>query len=278
MNNLNKFGIPSPMDGFDGNSHSRVRGVYEVPTDFVELPSKGRFYSKDSPLYGVEKLEVKYMTTKEEDILVSPGLIKAGIAVDRLIESLVVDKRVRAKDLLLGDKSAILMNARKNAFGQDYNFSYLCQKCGTENLHNADLEEVKIKESVFDDTCSLTENGTALIKLPKSNALVEVKFLKGEDELAIDQVLDKRAKNNLPDEALTTRYRYMIVSVNGNSDIDTVVDFINSMPILDSKVLRKKYAEINPNVSFTFQSECKKCNYVTEGEVPISANFFWPEL
>ena len=128
MNNSNKFGLPSGLGGsFNG---FRSGGVYEPPTDFVELPSQGKYYSKDSALYGVDKLEVKFMTAREEDLLVSPGLNKAGIALDRVIESLLVDKRIKAKDLLIGDKNAILINARKNAFGSTYDFSFYCQKCG----------------------------------------------------------------------------------------------------------------------------------------------------
>ena len=121
MNNLNKFGLPAGL-GSDQSNFTRPIGIYQVPTDFVELPSQGRFYSKESPLYGVEKLEIKYMTAKEEDLLVSPGLNKEGIAIDRVIESLVIDKRIRAKDLLVGDKNAILINARKNAFSVSFTF------------------------------------------------------------------------------------------------------------------------------------------------------------
>ena len=41
---------------------------YDFPTEELSLPSKGLLYSKDSPLSS-GKIEVKYMTAKEEDIL-----------------------------------------------------------------------------------------------------------------------------------------------------------------------------------------------------------------
>jgi len=277
MNNLNKFGLPSGL-GNPASSFSRSNGVYEPPTDFVELPSKGKFYSKDSPLYGVEKLEVKYMTAKEEDLLVSPGLSKAGIAIDRVIESLLIDKRIKAKELLSGDKNAILINARKNAFGDLYEFEYGCEKCGATNVHRKDLNEIEVKELTPDDSCTITDAGTILVKLPKSNATVEMRLLRGEDEFAIEQILDKRIKNNLPAESLLTRYRYMIVSINGNPEMDAVVSFIESMPIMDSTFLRKKYSENNPDIVFNFSHDCNKCGHTNEGGVPIGVNFFWPKL
>ena len=94
MSGVNKFGLPN-IPG--GNVNFSRSSVYQVPTDFVELPSQGKFYPKDSPLYGVEKLEVKYMTAREEDLLVSPALRKEGIAIDRVIDSLIVDKRIQTK-------------------------------------------------------------------------------------------------------------------------------------------------------------------------------------
>jgi hypothetical protein len=277
MNNLNKFGLPSAL-GSGAVNFSKSNGGYETPTDFVDLPSQGKFYSKDSPLYGVDKVEVKFMTAREEDLLVSPSLNKAGIALDRVIESLLVDKRIKAKDLLLGDKNAILINARKNAFGENYEFPYICLKCGAENTHVKNLNDISNKEIKDDENATITDSGTILLRLPKSGINVELKFLKGEDETSINQVLEKRTKNNLPQETLITRYRYMILSVNGDTDTETIISFINSMPIMDSSYLKKKYAELNPDINFTFSADCSNCGHTTEGGVPIMVNFFWPEL
>ena len=278
MSNVNKFGIPSGLGGVPNNSFSRPAGIYQTPTDFVELPSQGKYYPKDSPLYGVDKLEVGYMTAKEEDILVSPGLQKAGVAVDRVIESLLIDKRVRARDLFIGDKNAILMNIRKNAFGNDYEFTYVCENCGTSSKHTEYFSNVKPKELKPTEDCLLTENGTIMMKMPKSGATVELRFLKGEDEASIDQIIQKREANKLPPENILTRYRHMIVSVNGSSDMDAVVGFIETMPIMDSRFLRARYSEMNPDMVFRYSASCGRCGHTNEGGVPITANFFWPEL
>ena len=52
----------------------------KFPTEVVELPSKGYFYPKDNPLAS-GKVEMKYMTAREEDILTSPNLIQKNIVI-----------------------------------------------------------------------------------------------------------------------------------------------------------------------------------------------------
>ena len=44
---------------------------FVAPTEFVQLPSEGRYYSIDHPLHNRETIEIKQMTAKEEDILTS---------------------------------------------------------------------------------------------------------------------------------------------------------------------------------------------------------------
>ena len=78
---------------------------YQFPTEEVSLPSKGLLYPKDSPLSS-GKVDIKYMTAKEEDILTSPNLIKKGTVIDKLLESVIVTEGVKIDDLLVGDKNA----------------------------------------------------------------------------------------------------------------------------------------------------------------------------
>ena len=90
---------------------------YKFPTEVVNLPSKGKLYSKDNPLSKGE-VELKYMTAKEEDILTSINLIRKGIVIDKVLESLIVDKKVKIDDLLIGDKNALMIAARILGFGK----------------------------------------------------------------------------------------------------------------------------------------------------------------
>ena len=96
---------------------------YKFPTEVVELPSKGYFYFEGHPL-STGKVEVKYMTAKEEDILTSQNLIQQGTVIDTLLKSLIVDKSIDMDDMLIGDKNAIMVAARILGYGKEYAFNY----------------------------------------------------------------------------------------------------------------------------------------------------------
>ena len=119
----------------------------KFPTEVVELPSKGYFYPKDSPLAS-GKVEMKYMTAREEDILTSPNLLKQGTAIDKLLEALIVDKKVKIGDLLIGDKNALIIAARILAYGKQYEFSMINDD-GEQTTATVDLTTLNDKEVDF---------------------------------------------------------------------------------------------------------------------------------
>ena len=122
---------------------------YKFPTEMVELPSKGYFYVEGHPL-SEGKVEVKYMTAREEDILTSQNLIQQGTVIDKLLESLIVDKSIKIDDMLIGDKNAIMVAARILGYGKDYDITY------DDEEHTVDLsklEPVDIDFSKFKKNC-----------------------------------------------------------------------------------------------------------------------------
>ena len=66
---------------------------YDFPTEVLDLPSKGLLYPKDSPLSSGQ-IDIKYMTAKEEDILTSTNLLEKGLAIDKLLESIIADSKI----------------------------------------------------------------------------------------------------------------------------------------------------------------------------------------
>ena len=250
------------------------RQGYTVPTDFVALPSEGKLYPEGHPLHNKKEIEIKYMTTKEEDILTSPSYNNKGIVFDKLIESLSL-ANIKADSLLIGDKNAILINARTNAYGETYSVMIPCTQCFEVQQLDINLKELKIKK--IDPLINFTEKGTFLVELPNTKALVEVQLLSGEDEKEVAQRADQKAKHNLPEEVVTDRYRQMIVSVDNNEDVLAINQFITSMPIADSRYLSKKYGEISPDIEFTYSNECTTCSNVNKGVLPVTGDFFWPE-
>ena len=92
---------------------------YAFPTEVLSLPSKGLLYPKDHPLSSGQ-IDVKYMTAKEEDILTSSNLIEKGLVIDKLLESVIANPKVKLDDLLIGDKNAIMIAARVLGYGKEY--------------------------------------------------------------------------------------------------------------------------------------------------------------
>lgn len=250
---------------------------YVVPTELVELPSKGLFYSQDHPLYRKEFVEIKHMTAKEEDILTSATLIEKGVVLDYLVQSLLIDKRINPKSLLPGDQSAILLNARINAYGEKYTFEYNCESCQEKNLVDFDLSEVKSKE--LPENYSI-ESGLITLPLPKSQFVIKIKQLDNNSFAAMEKE-QKQHNHLLPGSnmgSLTLFLLHCIHSINGEVN-DRSLKFTNvveNLPSADVKIIKDVYAECKPDVDLKVYLDCERCRKTKEGNVPITANFFWP--
>ncbi|CAB4138386.1 hypothetical protein UFOVP331_16 [uncultured Caudovirales phage] len=238
----------------------------KFPTETVELPSKGVVYPPDHPLRS-GKVEMKYMTAKEEDILTNQNYIKKGIVLDKLLDSLVMGK-FDIKELVTGDKNALLISSRILGYGKDYTFSY----DGTE--YTVDLTELDNKP--FDET-KVTPRGTFMFTLPATGTKVEFKLLNDKDNETIDQENESMKKFNKDSSSeVTIRLKHQIVSVEGDNDKNSIRSFVEQMLAQDSRALRKYIKDISPDVNL---STSVKINDVEESiDIPISLSFFWPDL
>ena len=253
---------------------------YVTPTEFVELPSRGRYYSTDHPLHGKDVIEMRYMTAKDEDILTSPALLKNGVAIDRLIENLIVDKSVTAGSLLLGDKNAVILAARISGYGEQYDVNLNCPSCGVELEHSFDLSQIPHNYGIQPDDNAenviLTPEGTFKATLPKTNFVAEFRLLSGADETYLEKAASKLRKLNLPESSSTALLKQLVISVNGVNVPSEVANFIDNMPAQDARFLRACVQVVTPNVDMTQDVECSSCGTVSEMAVPFTSDFFWP--
>lgn len=240
---------------------------FSLPTEMVDLPSKGLLYSKDNPLSS-GKIEMKYMTAKEEDILTNQNYIQAGTALDKAIKSLIVDKSINYDDLLVGDKNALMVATRILAYGADYKVMY----GGVEtNVDLSQIENIEIDEEVF-------KNGNKVeLKLPHTDNTVTIKLLSHKEQTLIDQEIEGKQKID-PDSDFTnsTRLKYIITSINGESDQATIRDFVdNGLTARDGRWLRERYASLQPDVKLTYYPNGKGGEEVP---IPIGIGFFYPSI
>lgn len=271
---------PAPAQAVEAAPVQATGLSYVTPTEFVELPSRGRFYSQDHPLHDKEVIEMRFMTAKDEDILTSPALLKKGVAIDRLLENLVVDKSINPNNLLIGDKNAMLLAARVSGYGEEYPVNLQCNSCREVVQHEFNLSELGLSHGVQpedDNVVSLTERGTFLAELPKTKFSVEFRLLTGEDEGYLQQASEKLKKYNLPEASATNLLKRLVVAVNGVEVSSEIGKFIDNMPAQDARFLRACVQVVTPNVDMTQEVECSSCGTVTEVEVPFTSEFFWPQ-
>jgi len=247
-------------------------------TEFVDLPSGGRFYPQGHPLHNQEVVEIRFMTARDEDILTSQTLLKKGVAIDKLIQSVIVDQSIDADDLLIGDKTAIMIAARITGYGPDYQVNVTCPNCDSKSDHQFDLSDYSkyFINSQEDENFELTPQGTFSTILPVSKRKVVVKLLTSNDEKRVRKITEAKAKNRLAESNATDLLKSFIVSIDGVTNKDEIAVMVLDLPARDSLFLRKNYSKLVPKVEMIENYECVYCGAETEMEVPLGATFFWP--
>jgi hypothetical protein len=259
--------LPTPSQPTENTLH------YVAPTEIVDLPSKGKFYPEGHILHNCESIEIRHMTAREEDILTNSSFLRKGIALDRMLQSVMVNNKIKVEDLLIGDKNALLVYSRIYGYGSDYTTKITCLKCdgvtdhsfNLENLKNKDYEEVLTHYDV-----ELTEEKTFRMTLPKSNFEVEFRLLSSRDEKTL--LGTKKGFGSL--DLLNT----IIVSINNQTNQTYLQQAIQSLPILDASVIKRLYGKIMPDIDLTQEIECDNCGESFEMGVPLDAGFFWPDV
>ncbi len=242
---------------------------FKFPTEEVELPSKGLIYPKDNPLSS-GKIEMKYMTAKEEDILTNQNYIKQGIVIDKLLKSLIISK-VNYDDLVVGDKNAVLIAARILGYGKDYDFQYKGEDV------TIDLTELETQH--LDESTMIDNKNEFSYTLPHTNTAITYKLLTNRDEKKIEaeiKGLKKIDKQGSPE--LSTRLKFMLVSVNGETENKTIREFVdNYMLARDSRAFREHIRVTQPDIQmkFTFTGGS---GTEEDATIPMTAGFFWPDL
>lgn len=270
--NKDRLGGPLQQDASPPAQSSAGGFSFVVPTEIIDLPSGGRFYPVGHPLSGASTLEIKQMTAKEEDILTSQNLIKKGLAVDRLIHSVMMDKSIDPSTILVGDRNAIVLSTRVSGYGNIYETSIQCPACSTRQDFSFDLNSSKILPGKVERELGATiaESGLLSVRLPKTQVDVEVRLLTGRDEKAVANLMSS-------DNIITQQLRMILVSVNGDTSPETLEYVIQNIPSADSRHLRMVIKEATPNVDMTQNFTCSSCKYEKDLEVPLTSDFFWPK-
>jgi hypothetical protein len=264
------------------DANVKIAKENKFPTEIIDLPSKGLLYPIGHPL-ATGKVEMKYMTAKEEDILTSQNLIQKGVVIDMLLRSLIISNgegaAINYDDLILGDKNAIMIASRILGYGADYPVEITCPACGHKNKETVDLAELKNKEV---DYSAYNNENRFDFKLPLCKKVLTFKILSHSDEeqiAATSKTMKKRSLSNLQSYELTSRLKQMIIAVDGNEDKSEINSFIeNEFISRDSLAFRSHLDTVTPNVDMSVYFECSACSHETVVDIPMTVEFFWPRV
>ena len=241
---------------------------FKFPTEIVELPSKGLPYPEDNPLSS-GKVEIKYMTAREEDILTNTSYISDGIVLDELLKSLIVSKDINFNDLIIGDKNALLISARILGYGSTYKFTLRGEEVTADlsKLENKKLDESQFKQGKNEFNYTFPHSGT----------VITYKYLNHGDEQAVNKEIQGLQKiNPKSNPIISTRIKQMITSVDGSEDKKTIREFVdNYLLAMDSRSFRNHIRETQPDVDLTVKVDTSSGE--EDVEMPIGIKFFWPD-
>ena len=244
---------------------------FNFPTEVIDLSSRGLMYPKENPLSS-GKVNMKYMSAREEDILTNENYLNQGIVLDKLMESLITDK-IDLKSMWSFDKDSLLIATRILAYGEQYDFVYknLPQTINLNELEVIEPNEESLKENNFEFT------------LPHTKTKITFKFLNGYDEELISGDIKGLKKLNLKNNQLVSessvRWKHIITSVNGDDSPNTINDFVNNHFLArDARELRKYIKSITPGIQTKFTFNNPQTGLEEEANIPIQVNFFWPDV
>lgn len=247
----------------------------DIPVEMAPLPSCGRVYPKDSPLHGLEELDITPMTAREEDILTSEGLLKKGTVITELIKSCLVNKYVDPGHMLIGDRNALMVSIRITGYGADYEAETQCSSCSVTTPKAFDLAGLELRRLTIEPV----SEGMNLFEfaLPYTKKRVRFRFLTGDDETEIMATTAKQKKLGLrSDTMVTTNLLYSIVSIEGIEDRGKIARFVKMMPARDSMALRMYMRDHEPGIIMKQEVTCDACGEAEEVAMPMGVKFLWP--
>lgn len=249
---------------------------FKVPTETIDLPSKGVFYPDNKSF-----VEIKYLTAEEDDILYSSDLIKSGKVLDVLLEKSVLDKNLRPDDMISGDRNYLLIEMRKTGLGSEYVPGEIkCPSCGHVHSPVVDLDKLSAKELEVMPDSEVNGIPTYSVLLPTIKKNIKFRLLTGKDEKRLSKLSEVKsgAAGVKVSKMVTEKYVMQIMEVDGNVDKLYIKRFIGIMPMKDSAFFREYVKRIEPGLDLSYEFECPNCGHLDDRDVPITPRLYYPDL
>ena len=236
---------------------------FNLPHDIVKLPTQGIFYkSKKS------SVKVGYLTENDENYLMSNE--NRDNLVITLLRNKIYENELRPDELVDSDVEAILLFLRNSSFGPEYRLNLIDPKTNKIFEHTEIIDSISLKETQFKPG----EDGLFTTTLPRTGVEVKLRPLTFSEGIEIDNVMSKYPKG-ITTPIITTRLLKEIVSINGNEDKGHISEFVNNLPIMDSKYIRTFLRDNVPQLDLKREAIAPSGELVTFN-VSFGVDFFRP--
>lgn len=222
------------------NEYTVGHGNLNLPHDVITLPTQGVFYKSKK-----KSVKVGYLTAVDENILSDydgTRNVTESIILP-LLRNKLYEREVRPEELLDGDVEAILLFLRNTAFGPEYKLTVTDPSTDQRFTATIQLDELNFKKTEVQPD----ENGLFNVTLPVSKKKVSLKLLSLQDTLEIDRIL-KSYPSDRTAPSITTKLNKHIVTLDGDGDRVKISTFIETMPIGDSKFIRRFLVDNEPRL------------------------------
>jgi hypothetical protein len=217
----------------DNQSREYGQANFSLPHDVVPLPSQGTFYKNKK-----KSIKVGYLTATDENLLMAGG----DDMTPNLLRTKIYEPDLRVEDMLEGDVEAVLIFLRNTAFGPEMELTLTDPSTRKPFKTTVLLDQLTILQGQQPN-----EDGTFTTTLPKSQTTVKLKPMTYGEILENQRAADSYPAGRVVPK-VTLRLQKEIIETNGSTDKGEIAKFIESMPIADSKFIRKFMEDNEPRL------------------------------
>jgi hypothetical protein len=265
---------PSNDDDNDDEAKEKRARYIEVlsqpqmnqPYDLIPLPSEGKLYPNKK-----KSVKIAYLTTADENILTSPNLVESGDFLEILINRKLLEPTLRYKDLIPGDRNAIMIWLRATGYGEMYPIT-IYDNNGVPFDTEINLSSLKTINLTIDPE----EDGLYSFVLPVSKNRVKFRILTIGEMEELEAEAESRKDDFLNSEN-TMILEAQIVAINDNKDRAFISDYVESMRVLDAKKLREYMNNVSCGIDMNI-SVTSPNGEIVNTLLPLTTKFFWPDF
>ena len=244
--------------------------------DTFTLPSKGLVYDKSENIPSA--ITLRRMTTKEDKMRMrneSEDKIRRAI-----LQACIVDEGIDIGKLKLADANFLLFKLRVlSLLDSIYKLQLNCPNCGTQFIHEVDLNKLNINYMTKEKTKELN------LLLPLTKANIELKLPSLDDVInmgtKLSEYFNKFPEADRAEAIYTTSAMLYIKSINKEHYMtEELEDILDNMDIVDNRALRKKLTSVDDlfGIDTDMKCQCPSCKAEVKHGLPITGELFNPSL